>query len=107
VGAGRDRQHQPARLMVIAAARASEVLALDIEDLDARRAPVRSKGGDIEWIYWRSGTAHLLPRLLRTATAADNLIARSQLQRWTGNCPTPRTAASEQADRPESGRARI
>ena len=36
------------------AARASEVLALNIDDpgLDARRAPVRSKGGDAEWICW-------------------------------------------------------
>ena len=49
------------------AARASEVLALDVEDLDLeqRRAAVRSKGGDTEFIYWGTGTAHLLPRLLR------------------------------------------
>ena len=49
------------------AARASEILALDIEDLDLeqRRAPVRSKGGDTEFVYWDTGTAHLLPRLLR------------------------------------------
>jgi len=49
------------------AARASEVLGLNIEDpgLDARRAPIRSKGGDTEWICWGSGTAHLLPRLIR------------------------------------------
>ena len=49
------------------AARASEILALDVEqlDLDNRRAPIRSKGGDIEWVYWATGTAHLLPRLLR------------------------------------------
>ncbi|MFD1932257.1 tyrosine-type recombinase/integrase [Nonomuraea mangrovi] len=49
------------------AARAAEILALNVEDLDLehRRAPVRSKGGAIEWVYWDSGTAHLLPRLLR------------------------------------------
>ncbi|MGA5762089.1 hypothetical protein [Nonomuraea bangladeshensis] len=47
------------------AARAAEILALNVEDLDLehRRAPVRSKGGTIEWVYWDSGTAHLLPRL--------------------------------------------
>ncbi|MFC4117921.1 hypothetical protein [Nonomuraea zeae] len=27
------------------------------------RAPVRSKGGAVEWVYWDSGTAHLLLRL--------------------------------------------
>ncbi len=49
------------------AARASEILALNVEDLDLeqRRAPVRSKGGDTEFVYWDTGTAHLLPRLLR------------------------------------------
>jgi integrase/recombinase XerC/integrase/recombinase XerD len=49
------------------AARASEILALDIEDLDldTRRAKVISKGGASEWVYWSSGTAQLLPRLLR------------------------------------------
>ena len=55
------------RMLYETAARASEVLALDIEDLDLeqRRAPVRSKGGDTEFVYWDTGTAHLLPRLLR------------------------------------------
>ena len=49
------------------AARASEVLALNVEDLDLeqRRAAIRSKGGDTEFVYWDTGTAHLLPRLLR------------------------------------------
>src|SRR5260370_10741774 len=49
------------------AARASEILALNVEDLDLeqRRASVRSKGGDTEFVYWDTGTAHLLPRLLR------------------------------------------
>jgi integrase len=46
------------RMLYETAARASEVLALNIEDLDldARRAPIRSKGGDTEWICWGSGT---------------------------------------------------
>ncbi len=49
------------------AARASEILALNVEDLDLeqRRAPIRSKGGDTESVYWDTRTAHLLPRLLR------------------------------------------
>ncbi|WP_308126063.1 tyrosine-type recombinase/integrase [Nonomuraea ceibae] len=55
------------RMLYETAARASEILALNVEDLDLehRRAPVRFKGGAIEWVYWDSGTAHLLPRLLR------------------------------------------
>ena len=54
------------------AARASETLALDIEDLDlgGRRARVVSKGGKTEWVYWSTGTAHLLPRLVRGRTLA-------------------------------------
>jgi integrase len=48
------------------AARASEVLALNIEhlELEARRARVTAKGGATEYVYWASGTAHLLPRLI-------------------------------------------
>ena len=45
------------RMLYETAARASEVLALNIEDLDlaGRRAAVRSKGGDTDWIYWGPG----------------------------------------------------
>ncbi|MEV4114114.1 site-specific integrase [Nonomuraea sp. NPDC049695] len=55
------------RMLYETAARAAEILALNVEDLDLehRRAPVRSKGVAIEWEYWDSGTAHLLPRRLR------------------------------------------
>ncbi|MGH2901066.1 MAG: tyrosine-type recombinase/integrase [Solirubrobacteraceae bacterium] len=55
------------RMLYETAARANEILALDVEqlDLDNRRAPIRSKGGETEWVYWGTGTAHLLPRLLR------------------------------------------
>ncbi|MGN9844844.1 tyrosine-type recombinase/integrase [Nonomuraea sp. H19] len=55
------------RMLYETAARAAEILALNVEDLDLedRRAPVRSKGGATEWVYWDSGIAHLLPRLHR------------------------------------------
>lgn len=55
------------RMLYETAARASEVLALNVEDLDLenRQAPIRSKGGAVQWVYWDTGTAHLLPRLLR------------------------------------------
>lgn len=41
------------RMLYETAARAAEILALNVEDLDLehRRAPVRSKGGAVEWVY--------------------------------------------------------
>lgn len=55
------------RMLYETAARAAEILALNVEDLDLehRCAKVRSKGGAVEWVRWGTGTAHLLPRLLR------------------------------------------
>jgi hypothetical protein len=40
------------------AARADEVLRLDVEDLDiaGKRAHTRSKGGDVDWLFFGSGT---------------------------------------------------
>lgn len=54
------------RLLYESAARASEVLALDVVDLDLRnrRARVQRKGGAADIITWQTGTARLLPRLL-------------------------------------------
>ena len=55
------------RMLYETAARSAEVLALDVEDLDLanRRAKVRRKGGAIDIIVWQTGTARLLPRLLK------------------------------------------
>ena len=49
------------------AARANEILALNIEDLDPgrKRAVVIGKGGHRETVVSASGTARLLPRYLR------------------------------------------
>jgi integrase len=46
------------------AARAEELLSLNIEDFDLefRRGRVTSKGGAIEYVHWATGTARLLPR---------------------------------------------
>lgn len=54
------------RLLYETAARAQEVLALDVAELDLRnrRATVRRKGGAADIIVWRTATARLLPRLL-------------------------------------------
>ena len=48
------------------AARANEILALNIEVLDvgASRAVVGGKGGHRQEVVWASGTARLLPRYL-------------------------------------------
>ena len=54
------------RMLYETAARANEILALNIEDLDVgtRRAVVRGKGGHRQEVVWASGTARLLPRYL-------------------------------------------
>jgi integrase len=59
------------RMLYETAARAEEILTLNIEDLDPefRRARVTSKGGAIEYVHWATGTSRLLPRLLRGRTA--------------------------------------
>jgi len=55
------------RMLYETAARSAEVLRLDVEDLDLpnRKAKVRRKGGAIDIIVWQTGTARLLPRLLK------------------------------------------
>ena len=89
------------RMLDETAARASEVLALNIDDLglDARRAPIRSTGGDTEWICWGSGTAHLLPRLTRGRQARPVFLS----ERRPG--PACRPAARDLC--PVTGRARL
>ena len=73
------------RMLYETAARSAEVLALDVEDLDLpnRRAKVRRKGGAIDVIVWQTGTARLLPRLLKGRTSGPLFVterkARVQL----------------------------
>ena len=54
------------RLLYETAARADEALRLNVEDLDipGKGARTRSKGGDIDWLFFASGSARLLPRLI-------------------------------------------
>jgi integrase/recombinase XerD len=80
------------------AARSSEVLALDIEDLDRRnrRAKVTRKGSAVDIIVWQTGTARLLPKLLvgrtrgpvfltdRRARRARVALAAADLDHGTG-----------------------
>lgn len=54
------------RMLYETAARANEILSLNIEDLDLgrKRAVVVGKGSHREVVVWASGTARLLPRYL-------------------------------------------
>ncbi|MFG1965709.1 tyrosine-type recombinase/integrase [Nonomuraea sp. NPDC049028] len=77
-----------------------------VEDLDLehRRAPVRSKGGAIEWVYWDSGTAHLLPRLLRLPDGSTRTHGPLFLPERR---PVPARRPSAVDICPHTGRARL
>ncbi|MGI5290595.1 tyrosine-type recombinase/integrase [Nonomuraea polychroma] len=94
------------RMLYETAARAAEILALNVEDLDLehRRAPVRSKGGGTEWVYWDSGTAHLLPRLLRLPDGSTRTHGPLFLSERRP-VPARRPAAADIC--PHTGRARL
>ena len=94
------------RMLYETAARTAEILALNIEDLDLehRRAPVRSKGGAVEWVYWDSGTAHLLPRLLRLPDGSSRTRGPLFLSERRP-VPARRPAAADIC--PHTGRARL
>src|SRR5664280_2682011 len=88
-------------LLYESAARASEVLALNVEDLDLahRRAVVIGKGGRAELIGWETKTARLLPRLLHQRREGPLFLADI--------APAPgRQPALADLD-PDSGRARL
>ena len=89
------------RMLYETAARASEVLALNIEDLDldARRAPIRSKGGDTEWICW--GYRHRAP----AAPPHPRPPGRPGVPVRTPGRPARRPAAKDLC--PVTGRARL
>ncbi|GAB3977072.1 hypothetical protein GCM10029978_065720 [Actinoallomurus acanthiterrae] len=81
------------------AARTSEVLALDVEDLNLRNrsAKVRRKGNAIDVIVWRTGTARLLPRLTGGRTRGPLFL--------TGRKARVQLAAADLC--PETERARL
>ncbi|MFJ5725708.1 tyrosine-type recombinase/integrase [Streptomyces sp. NPDC093149] len=58
------------KMLYESAARADEVLCLNVEDLypQDKRGRITAKGGATEWIHWQSGTAQLLPRLISGRT---------------------------------------
>jgi integrase len=94
------------RLLYETAARAGEVLALDVADLDVRnrRAKVRRKGGAVDTIVWQTGTARWLPRLLHgrrsgpvflTARRARLPLAASDLDPVSGQARRSYRRAAE------------
>jgi integrase len=94
------------RMLYETAARASEILALNVEglDLENRRARIRSKGGDQEWVYWGSGAAHLLPRLLRLADGTGRTSGPLFLAHRR---PVPARQPGPRDTCPDTGRARL
>lgn len=86
-------------LLYESAARASEVLGLDVADLDMpnRRARVIRKGSAVDIITWRTPTARLLPRLLKTRRNGPVFLTDRRA----------RVALPPGDVDPESGRARL
>ena len=79
------------------------LLSLNIEDLDLefRRGRVTSKGGATEYVHWATGTARLLPRLLRGRTSGPVFLTGRR-------APVSGSRAPAEADVcPETGRGRL
>lgn len=89
------------RMLYETAARTGEILALDIADLDlaAHRGVVISKGGAAEHVYWATGTARLLPRLLHGRSAGPVFLSHRR------PAPARRPPAADLC--PQTGRARL
>jgi integrase/recombinase XerD len=87
------------RLLYETAARADELLCLNVEDLDRRnkRGRTVAKGGAVEWVHWQSGAAQLLPRLLNKRSRGPVFLTERR-----ASAHTPTTDAC-----PVTGRARL
>jgi integrase len=94
------------RMLYETAARASEILSLNVEDLDLEnnRAPLKSKGGATQWVYWEAGTARLLPRLLKLPDGTSRLEGPLFLSERR---PVPARRPSPKDLCPHTGRARL
>ncbi|HEY6798236.1 MAG TPA: site-specific integrase [Kineosporiaceae bacterium] len=87
------------RLLYETAARADELLRMNVEDLDLanKRGRIIAKGGAVEWVHWQSGSAQLLPRLLGRRTRGPVFL--------TDRCAPARTPTLDTC--PETRRARL
>lgn len=102
------------RMLYETAARAEEILGVNIEGLDfaGRRCPVKAKGARsktrrrgqaredfvLETVYWDAGTARLLPRLLRGRTRGPVFVTHR---------PGPGKVVSPRDVCPDTGLARL
>lgn len=89
------------RLLYESAARANEVLNLNVEDIDliGRRAATVRKGGDTDVLHYASGTARLLPKVIAGRTRGPLFL--------TERPPAPsRAPALDDLDK-TTGRARL
>ena len=70
------------RMLYETAARAEEILSLNVEDLDLaqRRAVTIRKGGAIDTIHWQTGTARLLPYVIAGRTDGPLFLAARPVQ---------------------------
>jgi integrase len=89
------------RLLYETAGRAGELLGANVEDLDLpnRRIRVRSKGGDVEWLYFQTASTRLLPRLIAGRPSGPLFLA--------GLAPAPGRAPAAADICPHTGRARL
>jgi site-specific recombinase XerD len=89
------------RLLYETAARASEALSINVEDLelDNKRVRVRSKGGDLDWLHFQAGSARLLPRLIAGRTRGPLFL--------TDRAAVPARAPAAVDRCPETGQARL
>lgn len=89
------------RLLHESAARASEILSLDLAnlDIDNKRAKVVSKGAAVEWVFFGARCARLLNRLVAARGASPVFLAE--------RCPAPARAPAQVDLDPSTGRARL
>lgn len=89
------------RMLYETAARAEEILRLNVEDLDLtrKRAVVRRKGGAIDTVHWQTGTARLLPYLIRGRTHGPVFLSSRP--------PAPGRAPATRDLDPDTGLARL
>jgi len=89
------------RLLYETAARANEVLNLNVEDLglNARRAITTRKGGDRDVLHFQTGSARLLPKMINGRTSGPLFLA--------DRTPAPNRAPATLDRCPSTGRARL
>jgi len=89
------------RFLYESAARAQEVLHVNVEDLDlaARRATTIRKGGDTDVLHYATGTARLLPRVLDGRSKGPLFLAE--------RLPSPSRAPALPDTDPSTGRSRL